>query len=230
MTAPKHALVTGASSDLGHAIARRLAADGWSLTLTARDPDRLATLADIGTIVPGDLTDPAFRASLPLATGFVHAASYRFEYQRFHLVRDADAQRAIDYDAPLDLLTRLLPEMMAHRFGRVVLVSSLAAQLGGQGATLYGTHKAALEALVRGLAIEYGRFGVTANAVAPGFIATSRLAERTPDTQRLANATALKRLATPDEVAHAVAFLMAASYVTGITLPVTGGLHLNTSW
>ena len=235
---PPLALITGASSDLGHAIARAIAND-WRLVLTGRDAHRLATLADeLGAeAIAGDLADPGFRAALTarrVFTGFVHAASHRFAYRRFHAVADADAQRAVDFDAPIDLLTRIAPEMTAARSGRIVLVSSLAAHVGGQGATLYAAHKAGLEGLVRGLAVEYGRFGVNANAVTPGFIDTSRFAARTdaPLRERLIAATALKRLATPEEVAAVIAFLMspAASYVTGIALPVTGGLHLNNMW
>jgi gluconate 5-dehydrogenase len=237
---PRHALVTGASSDLGLAIARALAPE-WSLTLTGRDTARLQAVADeLGAeALPGDLADPDFRADLARRhafQGLVHAASHRFDYQRFHLVaaRDAELQQALDHDAPIDLARRLVPEMMAARFGRIVLVSSLAAHVAGQGATLYAAHKAGLEGLVRGLAVEYGRFGVTANAVTPGFIATRRLEARTTSEsrQRLAALTAVKRIAEPREVACAVAFLMSpeASYVTGIALPVTGGLHLNTSW
>lgn len=237
---PPLALITGASSDLGHAIARAIAAD-WRLVLTGRDDHRLATLArELGAeAIAGDLADPDFRAALTAHrafTGFVHAASHRFEYRRFHAALPADvaAQRAVDFDAPIDLLTRIAPEMMAARAGRIVLVSSLAAHVGGQGATLYAAHKAGLEGLVRSLAVEYGRFGVTANAVTPGFIDTSRFAARTdaPLRERLVAATALRRLATPEEVAAVIAFLMspAASYVTGIALPVTGGLHLNNMW
>jgi len=242
-----HALVTGASSDLGQAIARALAAAGWTLTLTGRDRDRLDPLgAELGArILAGDLADPSFRAQLvPVSTtpstaaftGFVHAASHRFDYQRFHLIdpHDAALQQALDHDAPIDLLTRALPDMMAARHGRVVLVSSLAAQVGGQGASLYAAHKAGLEGLVRGLAVEYGRFGITANAVAPGFIQTRRLDARTTEEARtrLAAATVIKRLAHPNEIAAAIAFLMGpdAAYITGITLPITGGLHLNTAW
>ncbi len=248
MSTRPRALVTGATSDLGGAIARALAPD-WSLTLTGRDGARLTAIAtELGAdAVPGDLTDPAFLAALTAGLhlaradrgsiqGFVHAAAHRFDYQRFHAVTpdDAAAQRALDFDAPIALLAALVPEMMASRHGRIVLVSSLAAQVAGDGATLYAAHKAGLEGLVRGLAVEYGRFGVTANAVAPGPIETSRLALRTtPESRaRLVAATAVRRLARPEDVASAVAFLMspAAAHITGITLPVTGGLHLHTRW
>jgi NAD(P)-dependent dehydrogenase (short-subunit alcohol dehydrogenase family) len=191
--------------------------------------------------MPGDLGDAGFRDELARCerfTGFVHAASHRFRYQRFHLADAAATMtaRAIDHDAPVALLRHVLPEMMAARFGRVVLVTSLAAAVGSAGAAHYAIDKAGLEALARALALEYGRFGITANAVQPGFIATSRLAERTREgalsAEELAAKTALKRLADPSEVAAAVAFLMgaSASYVTGTTLAVTGGLHLNTLW
>ena len=244
MSSRPRALVTGATSDLGSAIARALAPD-CSLTLTGRDSARLTAIAtELGAdAVRGDLTDPAFRAALTgdqVSTarfeGFVHSAAHRFDYQRFHAVTPDDraAQRALDFDAPIALLATLVPEMMARRHGRIVLVSSLAAQVAGDGAALYAAHKAGLEGLVRGLAVEYGRFGVTANAVAPGPIETSRLALRTtPESRaRLVAAPVVKRLARPDDVARAVAFLMspAAAYITGITLPVTGGLHLNARW
>jgi 3-oxoacyl-[acyl-carrier protein] reductase len=111
-----------------------------------------------------------------------------------------------------------------------VSVGSLASELGGKGQAPYACAKAALSGLIRTLAVEASRFGVTANLVLPGLIATERVAEaideRTQD--RILGRVPARRMGTPEEVAHAVAFLAspAGAYITGAVLPVSGGLGL----
>lgn len=246
MTPPqpaRTALVTGASSGIGRAVVQALAADGLTVTATGRD---LAQLVDLpATPIACDLAGApeavaaALDALVPPGASFdvfVHAAGHRFAYARFPTFDPADAVRlqAIDVDAFARLVQRLLPGMMGRRGGRIVAVTSLAASLGGAGAAPYAQAKAALEGLVRGLATDVGRFGITVNAVAPGFVLTPRMEARTdPDRrQRLLQATSLKRLATPADIAGPIRFLCSseAAYITGQTLVVDGGASLANAW
>jgi 3-oxoacyl-[acyl-carrier protein] reductase len=118
--------------------------------------------------------------------------------------------------------------MVTARFGRIVVLSSTSAQ-GIRGQLNYATAKAGLQGFAKALAVELGGFGVTANAVAPGFIETD-MTKDLPDAVRskmLAD-TALGRLGSASDIAAAVAFLAspAAAYITGETLHVNGGLYM----
>ncbi len=233
------ALVTGASSEVGGAIARALAALGFAVIGTSRTAPSEQSFS---SHIAADLDDPAAPDLIAdAATGtavLVHAAGHRFDYTRLHMQSDADRARIrrIEYEAFEALCVRLLPSMMTRRSGRVVAVTSLAARVGGQGAAVYGAAKAASEALIRGIAIEYGRFGITANAIAPGPIQNARLAARLaadPAAARaLSQRAALRRLVTPDEVAAAVAFVAGpgGGGVTGQVLTVAAGIDLNSAW
>jgi NAD(P)-dependent dehydrogenase (short-subunit alcohol dehydrogenase family) len=235
----RRALITGASSDIGLAIAETLMGRGWSVCLAVRSADRVSNLLTQGaTCVVGDLADDAHLEKLTEGhhEALIHVAGHRFAYARYHTADDADIETLwqVDFRSFAALTKRLLPKMAAARFGRVVAVTSLAAAMGSDGAAHYGAAKAALEALVRGLAIEYGRFGITANVVAPGVVATDRTAERASADAltELTRGTPLGRVATPREIAGPVAFFCSedASYVTGATLPISGGMHLASRW
>ena len=118
----------------------------------------------------------------------------------------------------------------------MVAIGSLAARLGHPGATLYSASKAFLEGLVRGLAVDYSRRGITANAIAAGPIDTERLRRRLaaePDAEaRLTNATAARRIPSPDELASLVAYLCSpqAAAITGAVIDFTAGAHLANQW
>lgn len=125
---------------------------------------------------------------------------------------------------PTYLTTRAaLPVMLQHRFGRIVNIASTTGVTGAMvGESAYGSAKAAIVGFTKTLALEYAAHGITANAVAPGWIATG---SQTEDEQRQGAATPMGRSGNAGEVAHAVAMLCAgeASYITGQCIVVDGG-------
>jgi 3-oxoacyl-[acyl-carrier protein] reductase len=116
--------------------------------------------------------------------------------------------------------------MMAQRVGRIVNVASVVAFTGYSGLSVYSATKAALIGFTRSLAREVGAFGITVNAIAPGFVDTDMTSELgEAERTKIAGRSALKRLATPQEVAGSVEFLLsdAAAGITGTTLTVDAG-------
>jgi 3-oxoacyl-[acyl-carrier protein] reductase len=240
------ALVTGAGSPtgIGFATARRLARHGATVVITSttrRIDERVADLAGDGLAVTGriaDLTD--FAAAQRLAAD-VAAAHRRIDV----LVNNAgmlqsgveSSSRSLaemseadwDLDIALNLKTcfamsrAVVPGMIHRRYGRVVNVSSVTGPLVSAPTSVgYGAGKAGIDGMMRGLAIEVGRHGVTVNSVAPGWIATG---SSSPDELEAGRHTPVGRPGTPDEVAAVIAFLAcdAARYVTGQSIVVDGG-------
>lgn len=242
------ALVTGASRGIGRACAGALAAKGATVALLARESDALDEAAESvgGLALPCDLRDDhamdgaiaRLRKAHGTPTLLVHAAASHYRIQKLHTVRDEDArtQLALDVGAAERLCRKLVAEMMVARFGRIVLIGSVAAHTGVAGGTLYSMAKAGYEGLVRGLTVDYARRGVTANVVTTGIADTERIEERTRgDAEaraKLERFTATRELTTPEEVAAVVAFLCtpAASAVTGTVVEATSGAHLHNGW
>jgi 3-oxoacyl-[acyl-carrier protein] reductase len=238
------ALVTGAGSaeGIGFATARRLATAGARVATgatTARIFDRLAELPGVGhAAFVADLTvagaADALAADAAAAIGPIEilvanagmTQTGRSEAEApLHETGDADWARAIDLNLGIAFRTcrAVLPGMLERRYGRIVLVSSVTGPIvaNPRGAG-YAAAKAAMAGMMRALALEVGRAGITVNAVAPGWIAT----ESAPQIERLAGThTPVGRPGTADEVAHACLFLAAdeASYVTGQLIVVDGG-------
>jgi 3-oxoacyl-[acyl-carrier protein] reductase len=122
-----------------------------------------------------------------------------------------------------------LRAMMKSRWGRIVNLSSVVARMGNAGQTNYVASKAGIEGFTRSLAQELASRNITVNAVAPGFIGTDMTSALTEaQSQQMLERIPLGRMGAPEEVAHAVAFLVSeqAGYVTGATLPVNGGLYM----
>lgn len=236
----KRVLVTGGTRGLGLAICRRLAADGYGIVAVGRsESEELAALRRTsgGSVEfePHDLAD----------VGGVHALSTRVHRRlgpMYALVNnaavgldgvlgtqhEADIERAlrVNLHAPI-LLTKYVSRQMAtRRTGRIVNVSSIIAQTGFSGLSVYAATKAGLIGFTRSLARELGRAGITVNAVAPGYMETEMTAGLGPDElASIVRRSPLRRLARTEEVAGAVAYLLGddAASVTGTVLTVDAG-------
>ena len=120
-------------------------------------------------------------------------------------------------------------QMMGQRYGRIINMSSVAAEYGNQGQVNYAASKGGIQGLTRCLATEIGKRNITVNAVAPGFIETDMTqAVRNAAESKIKDSVPLKRLGKPEDIANAVLFLASdeASYITGVTLTVDGGMTL----
>jgi len=229
------ALVTGATSGIGRAIAQQLARDGAEVIVSGRDPTRGAEVVEAivaggGTarFVAADLNDPTGIRDLAADAGAVDILVNNAGFSVFGATADLavdrfDALFASNVRAPYYLVAAIAPGMAARGRGSIVNVSSMAAQIGLPGAAAYGATKAAMEAMTRSWAAEFSPSGVRVNAMAPGPVySDGAAAERTA---ALGATTPLKRAADAAEIAEVVAFLASpqASYITGATINADGG-------
>lgn len=239
------ALVTGGGGGIGEAICRRLADDGCRVVVGDLNESAAGGVAaDIGgSAVPLDVTDPAVSKSaieqiaseLGSVSILVNCAGWD-ESMPFRESDDAFAAKvlAINLAGPIRMSRLVLDGMEEAGWGRIINIASDAGRVGASLEAIYSGAKGGLIAFTKAIAREEARFGITANAVCPGPTETPLLdaVRATKGGDRVIEATRraipLRRLAVPDDIAPAVAFLASneAGYITGQTLSVSGGLTM----
>jgi 3-oxoacyl-[acyl-carrier protein] reductase len=237
----RRALVTGASGGIGAAIARALHHGGAAVVLTGRRRDALEALAgELGervSVEVADLADP--QAPGRLVESVEAAGGLDILINNAGLTRDNLALRLKDEDwqAVLDvnlsagfrLIRAALRGMMRRRFGRIVTITSIVAVTGNPGQANYAAAKAGLIGMSKALALEVASRGITVNCIAPGFIDTAMTAALADaQRERLLERIPAGRLGVGADVAAAALYLASdeASYVTGQTLHVNGGMTM----
>ncbi len=239
----RKALVTGGAQGIGAAISRRLAAEGAEVVVSDVNVDGAAAVAgEIGAdAVALDVTDPAASQAVvadhgPFAILVNNAGTDDFAF--FTDITQERWQRllAINLEGVFACTQAVLPGMQEAKYGRIVNIASEAGRVGSKGSAVYSAAKGGVIAFTKVIARENGRYAITANAVAPGPVETpllmqakefGEIGERIIETMKVS--TQLRRLGQPEEIAAAVAFLASddASYVTGETLAVSGGLGMS---
>jgi len=227
-------LVTGGNRGIGLAIARRLAGDGESVTVTSRSGEPVEGLA----VVPCDVQDTG---SVDAAFKDVEAAQGPVEVlvanagitkdQLLALMSEDDFTSVLDTNltGAYRVAKRAVRGMVRARRGRLIFISSVVGLYGSAGQANYAASKAGLVGFARSLARELGSRGITANVVAPGFVESDMTAALSEDRKAaILGAVPLGRYAAPHEVAAVVSFLAGddAAYITGAVVPVDGGLGM----
>jgi 3-oxoacyl-[acyl-carrier protein] reductase len=236
----KGALVTGASGGIGAAVAKALHAQGANVAISGTRKEKLdalaAELGDRVHVLPCDLRDRAAVVKLAeeaeKAVGqvdiLVNNAGITHD-NLFMRMKDEEWDDVINVNLnSVFVLTRgILRGMMRRRYGRIVNIASISGVFGNPGQANYAASKAGLVGMTKSLAREVASRGITANAIAPGFISTPMTDALTPkQVEMIAAAIPAQKFGMPDDIACAVVFLSSqeSGYVTGETMHINGGM------
>lgn len=238
----KTALVTGATGGIGESIAKTLHAQGATVALSGRNEEKLAALqAELGErahVLPADLSDLEACDALPgraveamgsLSILVANAGITKDQLMMRMKPEEFEQVISVNLTATWRLSKACLKGMMKARHGRIVGITSVVGVTGNPGQSNYAASKAGMIGMMKSLAAEVASRGITANCVAPGFIATPMTDALTDDQKAKINeAIPAGRMGTPDEIAGACAYLASdeAAYVTGQTLHVNGGMAM----
>ena len=235
----KTVLLTGATGGIGRAIAQTLYNQGANVLLTDMDQSKLDEFANqLGERAKGIAVNVADEnAPQTLLKAAEQFGGIDVLINNAGITRDTLSMRMTDeqWDAVLSvnltagfrLMRAVIPAMMKKRWGRIISMASIVGVIGNAGQANYSASKAGLIAATKSVAQEVASRGITANAIAPGFIATA-MTESLPDNlkQAMLDRIPAKRMGTPQDIANIVAFLASdeSAYITGQTINVNGGM------
>lgn len=239
------AIVTGASRGIGRAIAQELARQGATVVGTATSEaganaisqwlseQNLKGRGAVLNVAQADSVDQFLKdveAKEGAATILVNNAGITRDNLLLRMkTEEWDEILSTNLGSVFRLSKGVLRGMMKARRGRIISIASVVGVMGNAGQTNYAAAKAGIIGFSKSLAREVGSRNITVNVVAPGFIATDMTAQLPAEQQQqLVQQIALGRLGTPEDIAHAVAFLASphAGYITGETLHVNGGMYM----
>lgn len=238
----KAALVTGASGGIGAAITRALHGQGAVVGLSGTRVEPLealkAELGDGAHVLPCNLSDLEAVDALP-KTAIETMGGLDILVNNAGLTRDNIFMRmsdeewdkviAVNLTAAMHLCRAVMRPMMKARWGRIINITSIVGVTGNPGQVNYAASKAGMIGMTKSMAYEIASRGITANCVAPGFIATAMTDALNEEQQgKILAQIPSGRMGTPEEIAHTVAFLASpnAGYITGQTLHVNGGMAM----
>jgi len=245
----KVALITGATGGIGAAIATEFFKSGATVIITGRNSGKISTTVsdilkdtDIEDIprmswVKMDLSEPNSGKKLIQYTilkfGKIdilvnNAAVTDGRPITYSEPEFVEHMMMINYQQPYQLVRNALPYMRKAKYGRIINITSLTGQRGDAGMSAYASSKAALHALTQTIAAEYGKYNITANSIAPGFVETHAIDKvRDEYKQQIKTLIPNQRFAHPNEIADLATFLASerAAYINGQQIAINGGLH-----